>query len=138
MSDAQEMDLPQWYLDNLGKLIEEDQSRIDDDKHPPYTPAQLFARARLEHMGVYVRALCEGVFFPPSYRLRYGSISVDDVSWDAAVLRFIEELLKHVSVEEVIEEESPDLVVERMNRIELPGYNELGEDEPMYMHLEDR
>jgi hypothetical protein len=35
-------------------------------------------------------------------------------------------------------EEYPDLVVEQMNRIESPGYNELGEDEPMYVHPEDR
>lgn len=35
-------------------------------------------------------------------------------------------------------EEPPDLVVEQMNRIESPGYNELGEDEPLYVHPEDR
>lgn len=34
-------------------------------------------------------------------------------------------------------EEPPDLVVEQMNRIESPGYNELGEDEPYYVHPED-
>jgi len=96
MSDAQEMDLPQWYLDDLGKLIEEAKSRGDDEKLPTYTPEQVFARTRLERMGVYVRALSFGVFSPPSYILRYGPISVTDVSWDEAVLSFIEELLKHV------------------------------------------
>src|SRR2546425_13237417 len=30
------------------------------------------------------------------------------------------------------EAEPPELVAEQMNRIESPGYNELGEDEPLY------
>ncbi len=34
------------------------------------------------------------------------------------------------------EEEPVDLVVEQMNRIESPGYNELGEDEPYYVEPE--
>jgi hypothetical protein len=34
-------------------------------------------------------------------------------------------------------EEPPDLVVEQMNRIEAPGYNELGEDEPYYVNPEE-
>lgn len=36
-----------------------------------------------------------------------------------------------------VSEEPPDLVVEQMNRIESPGYNELGEDEPFYVHPEE-
>ena len=31
------------------------------------------------------------------------------------------------------EEEPPDLVAEQLHRIESPGYNELGEDEPYYV-----
>ena len=79
---------------------------------PTYTPEQLFMRARLERMGVYIRILgFDDLFCPPSYILRYGSIDVTDVSWDAAVLSFIEELLKHAPVEKVIGKEPTDLEV---------------------------
>ncbi len=38
---------------------------------------------------------------------------------------------------EQAEREPPDLVAEQMHRIESPGYNELGEDEPLYHFPEE-
>jgi hypothetical protein len=69
---------------------------IEERTEPITRPEQVFARARLEQMGVYIRILSFGVFSPPSYILRYGSIDVAGVSWDMALLSFIEELLKQV------------------------------------------
>ena len=43
-----------------------------------------------------------------------------------------------VTSDNLADEEPPDLVVEMHERIEAPGYNELGEDEPLYVHPEDR
>jgi|SRR6185312_12962925 len=44
---------------------------------------------------------------------------------------------KSYSLEPIEQAEPPDLVVEQMNRIEAPGYNELGEDEPLYSFPND-